>query len=92
LSRQKAEHVHLILYSMEMVKGLLALSMPVWAEWPTLYRCFIEILLHPIKVTFEPRHDKTNIVCASAQSDKDPCCSLTNSFTSRETDSEQHGS
>jgi hypothetical protein len=44
---------------------------------------------------YEPRHDKTNIVGlrpASTQSDQDPCCSLTNSFTSRETDSEQHGS
>jgi hypothetical protein len=30
--------------------------------------------------------------CASAQSDQDPCCSLTNSIASRETDSEQHGS
>jgi hypothetical protein len=27
-----------------------------------------------------------------AWSDQDPCCSLTNSITSRETDSEQHGS
>jgi hypothetical protein len=52
--------------------------------------------------TFEPRHDKTNIVrlrpawiqtsLRTAQSDQDPCCSLTNSVTSRETDSEQHGS
>jgi hypothetical protein len=30
--------------------------------------------------------------CASAQSDQDPWCSLTNSFTNTETDSEQHGS
>jgi hypothetical protein len=30
--------------------------------------------------------------CASAQSDQGSCCSLTNSITSRETDSEQHGS
>jgi hypothetical protein len=30
--------------------------------------------------------------CASAQSDQDPCCLLTNSITSRETNSEQHGS
>jgi hypothetical protein len=29
---------------------------------------------------------------ASAQSDQDPCCSLTNPFTSRENNSEQHGS
>jgi hypothetical protein len=29
---------------------------------------------------------------ASAQSDQDPCCLLTNSIISRETDSEQHGS
>jgi hypothetical protein len=29
---------------------------------------------------------------ASAQSDQDPCCSLTKSITSRETGSEQHGS
>jgi hypothetical protein len=28
---------------------------------------------------------------ASAQSDQDPCCSLTNPIASRETDSEQHG-
>jgi hypothetical protein len=41
---------------------------------------------------YEPRHDKTNIVrlrpawIASAQSDQDPCCSLTNSITSREID------
>jgi hypothetical protein len=30
--------------------------------------------------------------CASKQSDQDPCCSLTNPITSRETDSEQYGS
>jgi hypothetical protein len=30
--------------------------------------------------------------CASTQSDQDPCCSITNLITSRETDSEQHGS
>jgi hypothetical protein len=31
-------------------------------------------------------------VLPSAQSDQDPCCSLTNPITSRETESEQHGS
>jgi hypothetical protein len=47
----------------------------------------------------EPRHDKTNIMGLQpawiqkqpAQSDHDPCCSLTYPITSRETDSEQHG-
>jgi hypothetical protein len=46
----------------------------------------------------EPRHDKwvcdqqgSRPTCASVQSGRDPCCSLANSFTSRETDSEQHG-
>jgi hypothetical protein len=28
--------------------------------------------------------------CAPAQSDQDPCCSLTNPITSTETDSKQH--
>jgi hypothetical protein len=50
----------------------------------------------------EPRHDKTNVMRlrpdgsrpagTSAQSDQDPCCSLTTPITSKETDSEQHGS
>jgi hypothetical protein len=30
--------------------------------------------------------------CASAQSDQDPCCSLTSPIISWETDSEHHGS
>jgi hypothetical protein len=33
---------------------------------------------------------QTRPACASTQSDQDPRCSLTNPFTSRETDSEQH--
>jgi hypothetical protein len=33
---------------------------------------------------------RSELACASAQSDQDPCCSLTNSITSRKTDSEQY--
>jgi hypothetical protein len=47
----------------------------------------IKYLFRVIQTINEPRHDKTNIV----QSDQDPCCSLTNPITSRDTDSEQHG-
>jgi hypothetical protein len=57
--------------------------------------------LNPIMYKFEPRHDKTNLVGLPLawiqtrlriESDQDPCCSLTNSITSRGTDSEQHAS
>jgi hypothetical protein len=50
------------------------------------------------EVCFEPRHNKTNIMglrpawiqtsLRILQSDQDPCCSLTDPITSRETDSE----
>jgi hypothetical protein len=45
----------------------------------------------------QQKADKTNQhgsrpACTFAQSDQDPCCFLTNPFTSRETDGKQHGS
>jgi hypothetical protein len=58
------------------------------------HNCLFAFLILKL-IIHEPRHDKTNIMGlrpASAQSDQDPCCSHTNPITSRETDSEQHGS
>jgi hypothetical protein len=60
-----------------------------------MWRCYFKEL-RLLCLLYEPRHDKTNDqhgsrpACTSAQSDQDPCCSLTNTITSRETDSEQH--
>jgi hypothetical protein len=62
--------------------------------FPSLHLKYIQ---HLSRVTTKPTkcvcdQHGSRPACASAQSDQDPCCSLTNPIASRETDSEHHGS
>jgi hypothetical protein len=63
----------------------------------SIYCCDMSILMMTVTVKQNTTYVSMTFWCSIlmsciTQSDQDPCCSLTNSITSRETDSEQHGS
>jgi hypothetical protein len=67
-----------------------------YPQIPYGFNTYLIPMIQYIFSTFEPCHDKTNIVGFATSMDPDqpahPCCLLTNPITSGETDSEQDGS